>query len=139
MPTDTLRMTAGFLIILSHLTSFAFILLGGSLTGDERVELSLIIAPLFAAYVTAIVRKIATLTDYDRTPVHPAMTILSIGAALVFSLAIPTIIWRFEVGGIDSFKDLKNVVGIAETALGIYTGAVIDRLFSVAAPSPAGS
>jgi hypothetical protein len=138
MQTDTLRMSTGFLIILSHLTSFALILLGGSLTGDERVELSLIIAPLFAAYVTAIVRKIATLAAFDRTPVHPAMTILGIGTAVVFGLAIPAIIWRFEAGGIDSFKDLKNVVGIAETALGIYTGAVIDRLFGAAAPKAGG-
>lgn len=129
MPTDTLRMTVGFLIILSHLSSFALILLGGTLSGDERVELSLIIGPLFAVYVTAIVRKIATLTVYDRTPVHLAMTMLGIGTAVVFGLAIPTIIWRFEVGAIESFKDLKNIVGITEVALGIYTGTVIDRLF----------
>lgn len=129
MPMDSLRMTVGFTIILSHLTSFAMVLLGGSLTSDERVELSLMISPLFAIYVTAIVRRILAMETFDRTRAHPAVAILSIGVAIVFSVAIPVVIWSFEAGRIENFGGLKSVIGIVETALGLYTGALVDRLF----------
>ena len=79
------------------------------------------------------------LTVYERAPVHRAMRILSIGTAVPIGLAISRIIWRLEAGGIHSFKDLENVVSIAETALGIYTGGVVDRLFGVTVPTPTGS
>lgn len=129
MPLDSLRMTVGFLIIVSHLGSFAMVLLGGSLTADERVELSLIISPVFAIYVTAIVRRILAMETFDRTPTHPAVAILGIGVAIVFSVAIPAVIWSFETGRIEDFDGLKSVIGIVETALGLYTGALVDRLF----------
>lgn len=129
MGIDRLRMTVGFLIIGSHVISFAMILLGGTLVGSERVELSLIISPVFAVYVTAVVRKITTLTTFDRSPVHPALAILGTGTAIVFAIAIPAVVWSFEAGRIENFDELKGVVGIVETSLGLYTGALIDRLF----------
>lgn len=129
MAIDKLRMTVGFTIILSHIVSFTMILLGGALTVDERVELSLIISPVFAVYVTAVVRKIVTMDKFDRTPVHPALAIFGMGTAVIFAIAIPAVVWSFEAGRIDSFDGLKGVIGIVETSLGIYTGALIDRLF----------
>jgi hypothetical protein len=36
---------------------------------------------------------------------------------------------EFSSGKIDSFASLKSTLGIVETALGIYTGAVVDPLF----------
>jgi len=126
---DTLRMIVGFLIIVSHLTTFGLVLTGGAFTAQERVELSLMISPIFAVYVTAIVRKFTSLTTYDRTPTHPALTILGIGIALIFSLVIPITILLFLNGRTPEFASLKSMLGIIETALGIYTGALIDRLF----------
>lgn len=137
MKTDVLRMTVGFLIIASHIISFAMILLGGELEGPERVELSLIIAPVFAVYVTAVVRKFVTLDKFDSTPVHPALAILGTGTAIVFAVAIPSVIWSFEAGRIADFAGLKSVVGIVETSLGLYTGTLIDRLFGDTAKSAA--
>jgi hypothetical protein len=126
---DTLRMIVGFLIIGSHLTTFGLVLIGGSFTAQERVELSLLISPIFAVYVTAIVRKFTSLTTYDRTPTHPALTILGVGTAIIFSFAIPTTILLFLNRRIPEFASLKSTLGIIETALGIYTGALVDRLF----------
>jgi hypothetical protein len=125
---DTLRMIVGFLIIGSHLTTFGLVLIGGSFTAQERVELSLLISPIFA-HVTAIVRKFTSLTTYDRTPTHPALTILGVGTAIIFSFAIPTTILLFLNRRIPEFASLKSTLGIIETALGIYTGALVDRLF----------
>lgn len=137
MRIDTLRMTVGFLVIASHLSSFALILLGGSFTGEERVELSLIIAPVFSVYVTAIVRKILAMEKFDQTPVHLAVAAFGIAIAIVFSIAIPAVVWSFEAGRIENFAGLKSVIGIVETSLGIYTGALIDRLFGSSAATPA--
>jgi hypothetical protein len=132
MALDTLRMIVGFSIIASHLLSFAIILFGTStLTLNERVELSLIISPVFAVYVAAIVRQfLRTNSDYDTSPTHPSLRILSIGTSTLFGLAIPSLIVAFSQGKLESFAALKSILGIVETALGLYTGAVIDRLFS---------
>jgi hypothetical protein len=125
-------MIVGFSIIASHLLSFAIILLGTTnFTTNERVELSLLISPVFAVYVAAIVRQfLREEATYDRSPTHPALRILSIGTSTIFGAIIPALILSFTVGKIESFAGLKATVGIVETALGLYTGAVIDRLFS---------
>jgi hypothetical protein len=131
MKIDTLRMVVGFTIIASHLLSFMLILLWTTrFTMDERIQLSLLISPIFAVYVTAIVRRFTTADNtYDDAPTHIALRILSIGTALVFGCAVPSIIYLFILGTIDGFASLKATIGIVETALGIYTGAVVDRLF----------
>ena len=129
MALDTLRMIVGFLIIGSHLSTFGLVLLAGGLTSQERVELSLLVSPIFAVYVAAIVRKFTTLTVYDRTPTHPALAILGVGTAVIFSIAIPLVIFLFLNQSIAEFSALKSTLGIIETALGLYTGALIDRLF----------
>src|SRR5262245_32576995 len=132
MSLDSVRMVVGFSIITSHLVSFTIILFGtDNLSSNERVELSLLISPIFAVYVTAIVRQFLRQdATFDKSPTHPALRILSIGTSTLFSLGIPFLIFRFSVGKIDSFATLKSALGIMETALGVYTGAVVDRLFS---------
>jgi hypothetical protein len=131
MKLDTLRMIVGFSIILSHLVSFFLILIGtDKFTTQERMELSLLISPIFAVYVTAIVRQFVRQDpNYDATPTHPALRILSIGTALIFGVSVPLTVYKFVTGVIDDFSSLKMILGILETALGIYTGAVVDRLF----------
>jgi hypothetical protein len=131
MKLDTLRMIVGFSIILSHLISFFLVLIGTDrLTTQERTELSLLISPVFAVYVTAIVRQFVRQdSNYDSTPTHPALRILSIGTALIFGISVPLAVFKFTTGAIDNFSSLKITLGILETALGIYTGAVVDRLF----------
>jgi len=129
MQLDKLRMIVGFSVISSHLASFGMILLGPSLTSPERIETALLIGPIFSVYVTAIVRRFVLLVDFDRTPVHPALTILAIGSAMTFSIAVPSVLVAFQEGRIENFPTLKSTLGIIETALGLYTGAIVDRLF----------
>ena len=134
MQLDTLRMIVGFSIIVSHLLSFGLILLGANLTDPERIELSLLISPVFAVYVAAIVRRFTAMnSSFDGSPTHPALRILSLGTSTIFSIVIPVVIYLFIVGRIGNFPTLKSTIGIIETALGIYTGAIIDRLFGGAA------
>ena len=134
MQLDTLRMIVGFSIIGSHLISFLLILLGTDrFTMAERTELSLLISPMFAVYVTAIVRRFTAVdARYDRSPTNPALRILGIGTSSVFGIALPVTIYLFTIGTIESFPALKATLGIVETALGVYTGAVVDRLFGTA-------
>ena len=135
MQLDRLRMIVGFTIIISHLCSFAIILLGADLVTAEKMELSLLIGPIFSVYVTSIVRRFVALDKFDISPVHPALTVLGIGAAVIFSIAVPASIWSFQSGRIEDFSSLKTTIGIIETALGIYTGALVDRLFGDPKPS----
>lgn len=131
MRLDTLRMIVGFTIIVSHIFSFGLILVGTDrLLPSERMELSLLISPVFAVYIAAIVRQfLRPGATFDDSPTHPALRILSIGTAVLFGVAIPCTVYAFASGSIESFASLKSTLGIVETALGIYTGAVVDRLF----------
>lgn len=131
MRLDTLRMIVGFTIIVSHIVSFAIILFfTDGLLLTERTELSLLISPVFAVYVAAIVRQFLRQdASFDNSPTHPALRILSIGSALMFGLAIPLVVYEFSIGKIENFGALKVTLGIIETALGAYTGGVVDRLF----------
>lgn len=129
MRLDTLRMFVGFSIIASHLLSVSLMLFNSYLTPAEKSEVCLLLGPIFTVYVTAIVRRFLTLGKFDSTPVHPALAILGIGIALIFSVAVPVVIWSFEAGRIGDFTALKSFLGIIEMALGAYTGALVDRLF----------
>lgn len=129
MRIDTLRMFVGFSIIGSHLLSFALVLFGSYLTSAEKTEVSLLLGPIFSVYVTSIVRRFMSLEKFDATPVHPALAIMGIGLASIFSVAVPVAVWSFESGRIADFAALKSSLGIMEMALGVYTGALVDRLF----------
>src|SRR6478736_6241474 len=100
MQLDTVRMIVGFSIIGSHLISFLLILIGtDKFTMAEKTELSLLISPVFAVYVTAIVRRFTAIdASYDRSPTHPALRILSIGTSSVFGIALPVVIYLFTIG-----------------------------------------
>jgi hypothetical protein len=130
-------MMVGFSIIVSHLLSYTLVLVGAeNLTGAERSEISLLISPVFAVYVTAIVRRFtAPEAAFDDSPTHPALRVLSLGTSAIFSVAVPLVIYLFIVGKIENLPALKMTLGSVETALGIYTGAVVDRLFGFATKS----
>jgi uncharacterized membrane protein len=68
--------------------------------------------------------------------VHPALAIFGIGIAIVFAIAIPVVVWNFESGRIENFASLKSIIGIVETSLGLYTGALVERLFGRVEPAP---
>ena len=132
---DTLRFTVATPIIASHLFSFYLILNASDVaTLQERVEVSLIIGPIFAVYIAAIVRKISSLmtAKWDTTPVHPLFAGLATLIAIIFAISIPSILLKFIHHNISTTQDLKTTLGIVETALGLYTGSLIDSLFGAA-------
>ena len=128
---DGLRMAVALPIVASHLFSFYLILGRIDATIAERVEVSLIIGPIFGVYIAAIVRKVASLmtSPWDRSPTHPLFAVMSVGAALTFAFAVPWILLQFLNHEIQTVSGLKTTLGIAETALGVYTGSFIDSLF----------
>ncbi len=102
------------------------------LVTSEQVELALLIAPIFSVYVTAIVRDITRRMQepYDNTRMHIAFFLLAIIGAATFSATVPVTLCMYLNGTITTFANLKSVVGIVETALGVYTGAIVDALFA---------
>jgi hypothetical protein len=102
------------------------------------MELALIIGPVFAVYVAAIVRKLVSMreTEWDSSRTHPGFSILAVGTGIVFSIAVPVTLLAFIQGGITTFADLKNTLGVIEAALGLYTGAIIDALFGMSRIKP---
>lgn len=104
------------------------------------MEISLIIGPIFAVYVAAIVRKISSLAtkSWDATPVHPMFALLAFVIAIVFAIAVPVMLSKFESGEIGTVQDLKTMLGLLETALGLYTGSIIDTLFGLSQARPTG-
>ncbi|MBB1091741.1 hypothetical protein [Rhodopseudomonas pseudopalustris] len=129
---DALRFAVATPIIAAHLLSFYLILSSSNVaTLQERVDVSLIIGPIFAVYVAAIVRKISSLMtqNWDATPVHPLFAVLAIVVATIFAVSVPATLLSFIHQGIATTQDLKTTLGILETALGLYTGSLIESLF----------
>lgn len=136
MKIDSLRMVVGFSIIISHLVTYAILLFFLQLTVPEKQELALLIAPIFTVYVVGIAKKFVDNHEWDTTPVHPSLLILSIGASFLFAVGTPLIIAMFKSGAIPNFPDLKTYIGIVEGVLGLYTGLVVDKLFGSSAEIP---
>lgn len=130
MNIDKLRMIVGFSIITSHLLTFFIILFLINLLPHEKQEISLLVSPVFAVYLAAIVRRFTREENsWDATPVHPALMVLALGAATLFSISLPLLTLMFGTHQVALFADLKLYIGLIESVLGLYTGAIIDRLF----------
>jgi hypothetical protein len=133
MSIDRLRMIVGFSIITSHLLTFFIILFFTNLFSPEKQEISLLVSPVFAVYLAAIVRRFTREENsWDSTLVHPSLMILALGAGILFSISLPTLVLMFGTQKVALFADLKLYMGLIESVLGLYTGAIVDRLFGAA-------
>lgn len=135
MKIDTIRILVGFGTIIWHFGLLVFVGVLASLgkfTTDEMFSLWGIIAPLFAAYTTVTVRyylALGTESSSDFTKSIPTPTaIISIFIPNFFSAIVALgIIWKaYSSLG---FGDLVQLIGIAETLLGVYVGMVVERYF----------
>ncbi len=133
MTNKALRMTTGFGLVGAH---FAILLLIGILAAfdrfmlDEMFVLFGLIAPLFAAYTTAVVRAFMKEDPHAsiRGKADISRVILAIGIVTFFVLAVLCgVLWKsFGSLGMD---DLIKLVGITETILGGYVGIVMESFF----------
>ncbi len=128
---DLLRAIVGFSILASHVICFVLIFTSPTLP-QERVDLCILIGPIFAFYATAVARKIASMMrdSWDSWRPHPTFSILAIAATLLFATTLPLLLLLFNLGEIRSVGQLKTTIGILEAALGLYTGGIVDVLFA---------
>lgn len=121
--------------VFSHLALLSYALLSpllGPVLWDEAIELALLILPLLAAFTSAVV-------THTMKPVSERVKLPKLGdGAILFSYLFPgafllltfifVSIYVFEFQDLD-FKTLKKIVGVLESAVGVYIGVIFARLF----------
>jgi hypothetical protein len=132
-----LRGYAGFSLVAEHLVLLFYIALltvKDRFTTDEMFTSFGLIGPLFAAYVTASIRRLLQQDAKERSPqVAPERAVLVIGIpAIFFVLIVLGVTWKgFSSLTFDAFVKL---VGVCETFVGIYAGMVVEHLFGSTKP-----
>jgi hypothetical protein len=97
---------------------------------NQALDLALIISPLFSAYLTLIVKfflkplnkKVIQLVGFN-------YTFVSFFYPFIFLVSIFLSIHLYKSQAIESFDNLKKIIGAIEVSFGIYLGIIIERLF----------
>lgn len=142
MSIDSLRTIVGSLIIGSHLFSLYLVGFTASTvaTSAERIELALIISPLFAMYAAVVVRSLAAgMRDkWDAAKVHPTFAATAIGLSITLAVVPPVVILQYVAGNVANVSDLKAWLSAAEICLGLYSGIIIETVFGERSPRATG-
>jgi hypothetical protein len=141
MTEGTLRFRLGIGLVVSHVAAiFALIVLTAidRFTIDEMFNTLGVMVPLFAAYTTAIVRRIVheVVSEDDNKPVSSGKTVVSglfPTAFVVFVMGV--ILWK--AFGSLRFESLIKLLALSETLLGVYVGIVVEALFGPGSPKGA--
>lgn len=136
MRTSRLRATVGLGLVVAHFGILGCIAVFTGMDRFTQEEMFLafgIIAPLFAAYTTVIVRQIMgepPVNDEEKR-VSGQQVFLSLGIPAFFVASVAAgVVWK-AFGSLD-FDGLVKLMGAAETLLGAYVGIVVERFFKPA-------
>lgn len=133
MNETKLRTTVGIVIVLSHFGLLFFLLLltvAGKFTPSELLLTLGLVLPLFAAYSTAVIRNFLASKgdDQQALPVTSQRVFVSLLLpALAVAFLITVVAWK--AFGPLGFDDFCTLVGVTETAFGLYIGYVVKSLF----------
>ncbi|MFB6416135.1 MULTISPECIES: hypothetical protein [Bradyrhizobium] len=132
MTTTSLRNVIGFSVVIVHLAAiFTILLFFLDLQMGRRVDIALIISPIFFVFSLSIVRSFveergALRDDARLNGSFCAMAILVTWSFLLFMLSGLVL---FSMRVIGSPEELKTYLAISETSFGAFLGLIIDTLF----------
>lgn len=126
------------------ISNFAFILLIfvyyliRGLDTEEFVELMKIIAPIKAAYLTALIRYVITnrnvVSSVENENPAEVNTLFKTTSVVVTGVHIGSLILfvsLYALINLMDFEDLKNIILGIETFFGVYVGLIIAAMFKV--------
>ncbi|WP_315722106.1 MULTISPECIES: hypothetical protein [unclassified Bradyrhizobium] len=136
------RITVGLFMIASHIAVFialvAFTFAGG-FSFEELTTTAGIIGPLFAGYTSAIIAFIIKHKDdrsYGQNKINPVYALVSCAIPALFVAAVLCLIaLRAYNVGIADFDTFKTLIGVTESAFGIYVGQFIYSMFEAKSAS----
>jgi hypothetical protein len=140
MKFGKLKNIIALLLVGSHLGTIAWLILlwavwGGFVFEDLTTAIGLLL-PLFAGFTTAIVKEAIALAaagaDADEEKEMPwlfAFVILAFCIAFIVFLLVIVTLKGFNKG-FTSFDQFKVLLGLGESAFGIYIGLLMPTLFT---------
>lgn len=133
MTSEKVRMIVGLLVILTHIVSYAGVILFKSehIPPNDRFDVALVLIPVSAAYVVAIVRS-----AINRQGEIGTTTVVNWNYALVtflitaaFCLALLVIVFGYPSVGASDIATLKRYMLLVEVAFGGAFGLIAEDLF----------
>ena len=134
MSEEKFMSVVGVFLILSHFITLFLVLMLTILDRFTKPELFTavgLILPLFASYTTIIVHRFLSLTkekppDPKLVPFPRIFVALFIPSVFVL-FVLAGIFWK-AFGSLD-FDSFRTMLGVGETAFGIYIGMIVKSMF----------
>lgn len=122
----------GVFLILGHcfILFYIFSLTQEVFFMNQVLDLVFIISPLFSAYLTLIIKfflKPAGKPEVEKVGFN--YTFINFFYPLVFLISIVMSINLYKSQTIETFDNLKKVIGSIELSFGVYMGLIIEKLF----------
>lgn len=143
MTQQRLASFVGLFLVISHFAILVLVIASPlyGLHAEQALELAMIIAPLFAAFSTVIIkhfiRNKAKTTD-ESPELSVPFVMLSFFLPLVFVIVIIGIFLGFALDIVAmTFTQTKTVIGSLEILFGVYVGMITDSLFQTDLPPKA--
>ncbi|QUS38641.1 hypothetical protein RPMA_07175 [Tardiphaga alba] len=97
---------------------------------EHAMQVILILMPLTGLYVGVVVNFYSRdgIAD-DQESFSLQFSALTIFLVFTFSVAVIGVQYLYYGGRVETLEQLKRAVGIIDTALGVYSGFMIKRLF----------
>lgn len=136
MSKNLLKLTVGGLIIFVHTLCLLGIFWWKSeyLVWPDNLDVAMTIAPVTAAYVTAVVSSaIRHQNDFSAGPrANGNYVFVLVSISLLFSLALIFVTFSYRSGGAENINQLKQALLVVETAFGSAFGLFAEDLFGAA-------
>jgi hypothetical protein len=132
MKRDTVRMIVGLSVIATHIIAFLAILFQEYIDTSDRLDVAMLLVPVSAAYVTAIVRSaIATQEVNDEVKRTVNANYVSVIGLITFAFcgALLVLVFGYPKIGGQTLPELRQWLVIIEVGFGGAFGLIAEDLF----------
>jgi hypothetical protein len=133
MSRSTLKSIVGLYLIFAHVAIImgVFWLSRSYLAFDDAIGVVFIVAPVFAAHTTMVVREFVRTAGVRQRRQHISgpFAAISLLFPIAFTVGAAFLLFGYAEGTIETPKALKGGFGALEVAFGTYLGIIVDSLF----------
>ncbi|HEX5152731.1 MAG TPA: hypothetical protein VFW07_14870 [Parafilimonas sp.] len=132
MTRKKIQSIVGILLILGQcfILCYIFYRLNNLFLLSQALDLTALISPLFCTYLILVTKNFLSKSSLKKeSSVSFNFMFVSLFYPVIFIGSLFIAIKLYDRQTIESFEDLKKIIGLIETTFGIYLGIVIDKIF----------
>jgi hypothetical protein len=128
------KLTIGCVLMAAHFGSIGLLIYGYSVIGfDALVSSILILTPLTVTYVTLFLKDLTRIQFIDDTTttrlIRPSAFVIQLTFIVLFAACLFMTIGVYVSQGTMTEAQFKVVLGIIESAVGVFVGTITSVLF----------